>query len=68
VSGGEQKIGLDVTLETLLEGEDELEGLSVFHDLYTLPWSHKIGLWIVKRLNFWKLLHGSVLMYLFSSI
>jgi hypothetical protein len=34
------KDGLYVTLEALYEGEEELEGLSVFHDVYTLPWSH----------------------------
>ncbi len=58
-----------MTLETLHEGEDELERFSVFHDLYTLLWSHKIGLWKVEGVNFfWKLLREGALMYLFSSI
>ena len=60
---------VDVTLEVLHEGEDEFEGSSVFYYLYTSPWSHKIGLWIVKRVNFlevgaWKCSYVFVFFYL----
>lgn len=58
-----------MTLETLYEGEDELEESSVFHDLCTLPWTQKIGLWIVGRVFFlevvaWKRSYVFVFFYL----